>query len=146
VDRVLPSRKSWSRKASEYGVDAPRSLAAAFEERFPNAHLACEAVEDSAFLDRSFEAIIAWGLIFLLPAATQLALLDRTATILTPGGRLLFTSWPHEKTWLDAMTGQQSQSLGTPAYLNQLSKAGLVLLHEYEDEGQNHYYDVLKPR
>jgi 2-polyprenyl-3-methyl-5-hydroxy-6-metoxy-1,4-benzoquinol methylase len=47
-----------------YGVDASPSMVAAFRHRFPQAHVACEAVEDSRFFDRSFDGILAWGLMF----------------------------------------------------------------------------------
>ena len=127
-----------------YGIDASPSLAAAFRDRFPNAHIACEAVEDSAFFDRSFDAVIAWGLMFVLPAPSQFSLLERIGEVLVPGGRLLFTSSVRAGTWLDAMTGRNCQSLGRKAYLEQLGRVGLVLHQEYDDEGKNHYYDVLK--
>ena len=54
-----------------HGVDASPTRCAEFRRRFPHAHIACEAVEESAFFDRSFDAAIAWGLLFLLPPPTQ---------------------------------------------------------------------------
>ena len=46
--------------------------------------------------------------------------------------------------WNDAMTGLESRSLGAEEYRRQLSAVGLSVIGEYEDEGQNHYYDVRK--
>ena len=60
------------------------------------------------------------------------------------GGRLLFTAPPQASTWLDAMTGEESRSLGGETYRRILSAAGLSVLREYEDEGENHYYDAVK--
>jgi hypothetical protein len=44
------------------------------------------------------------------------------------------------------MTGLESRSLGAPEYRTQLSSVGLSVISEYEDEGQNHYYDAVKHR
>jgi SAM-dependent methyltransferase len=66
------------------------------------------------------------------------------ADILVPGGRLLFTSPAEPVVWNDAMTGLESRSLGAEEYQRQLSAVGLRVLREYEDEGQNHYFEALK--
>lgn len=128
-----------------HGIDASPTLVAAFRARFPDSPVACEAVEDSAFFQRTFDAVIAWGLWFLLPAGVQRDLVRRMAPILVPGGRLLFTAPAQAVNWADAMTGNSSRSLGAAVYRERLSAAGLVLLAEFEDEGENHYYDAEKP-
>lgn len=127
-----------------YGVDASPTLVAAFRAHLPGVAVACESVEDSTFFHRSFDAVLSWGLWFLLPAATQLDLPRRITTILEPGGRLLFTAPPHANTWVDAMTGEESRSLGAETYRRTLADVGMSILREYEDEGQNHYYDIVK--
>src|SRR5580765_1528797 len=50
-----------------YGVDASPSMVKAFRQNFPNNPVACEAAEESSFFKRQFDAVIAWGLFFLLP-------------------------------------------------------------------------------
>lgn len=127
-----------------YGVDASPSLVAAFRRHLPGVAVVCESVEESTFFDRSFDAILSWGLWFLLPVAAQLDLPRRLASALQRGGRLLFTAPPQAITWLDAMTGEESRSLGAETYRRSLSAAGLSVLCEYEDEGANHYYDAVK--
>lgn len=127
-----------------YGVDASPSLTATFRSRFPRAHVACEAVEDSSFFGRKFDGVIAVGLMFLLPADMQDRLIRRIAQTLNSGGRFLFTSPAEACTWKDMLTGQQSLSLGAVAYKDLLSDTGLVLVEEYLDEGDNHYYDSRK--
>ena len=127
-----------------YGVDASPTLVAAFREEFPGVTVACESVEESTFFQRPFDALLAWGLVFLLAPATQLDLLGRIAAVLRPGGRLLFTAPAQVCTWLDAMTGEESCSLGAEAYRRRLAGLGLSVLREYEDEGENHYYDAVK--
>lgn len=128
-----------------YGVDASPAMVAAFHERFPQAHVACEAVEDSGLFGRTFDAVVAWGLLFLLAADAQVALIHRVASVLLPGGRFLFTSPEQACTWTDMLTGRQSISLGNEGYRAILAAAGLELLAEHQDEGENHYYDARKP-
>jgi cyclopropane fatty-acyl-phospholipid synthase-like methyltransferase len=127
-----------------FAVDAAPSFVEAFRRNLPNTPVACEAVQDSRFFDRTFDAVLAWGLIFLLSPEDQRSLIRRSARILAPGGRLLFTSPPEPLAWNDAMTGLESRSLGAAEYRNELSAAGLSISNEYEDEGRNHYFDALK--
>ena len=127
-----------------YGVDASPTMVAAFHVRFPQAHVACEAVEDSAFFGRTFDAVIAWGLLFLLSADAQVALIHRVASALRPQGRLLFTSPKEACAWTDMLTGRQSISLGSRGYRATLAAAGLEFLAEHQDEGENHYYEGRK--
>lgn len=127
-----------------YGVDASPTLVHAFRERLPGVPVACESVEESTFFGRSFDAILSWGLWFLLPMTIQRDLPRRLGSVLVPGGRLLFTAPPQASTWRDAMTGEESRSLGGETYRRILSAAGLSVLREYEDEGENHYYDAVK--
>lgn len=126
------------------GVDAAPSFVEAFRRNLPNLPVACEAVQDSRFFDRTFDAVLAWGLIFLLSPEDQRRLIQRIAKILLPGGRLLFTSPAELLVWRDAMTGLESRSLGAEEYRRQLSAVGLAIISEYEDEGQNHYYNAVK--
>ena len=74
-----------------YGVDAAPSFVQAFRRNLPNTAIACEAVQDSKFFDRTFDGVLAWGLMFLLSPEDQRQLIQRIADILVPGGHLLFT-------------------------------------------------------
>ena len=129
-----------------YAVDASPSFVQAFRNNLPEIPVACEAVEDSLFFGRMFDGVVAWGLIFLLRAEEQRRLIQRVAAILVPGGRLLFTSCAGTEplVWNDAMTGLESRSLGAVEYRRALSSVDLSLIREYEDEGENHYFDALK--
>jgi hypothetical protein len=44
------------------------------------------------------------------------------------------------------MTGLQSVSLGAEQYRKLLASVGITVAEEYEDEGQNHYFDAFKGR
>jgi len=129
------------------GVDASPSMVRAFRENFPELAVVCEAVEESSFFERTFDGVVSWGLIFLLGLDDQRRLIQRVARILRPGGRLLFTTCGAEGpvVWNDAMTGLESQSLGREEYRRELTIAGLSLVGEYDDEGDNHYFDARRP-
>jgi SAM-dependent methyltransferase len=127
-----------------YGVEASPTLADAFRRRFPCAEVVCERVEESRFFDRAFEAALAWGLMFLLPAESQRKVIHRVARTLKPGGRYLFTAPAQACTWADLSTGRPSLSLGAHTYKAELAQAGLTCVGEYDDEGENHYYDAVK--
>jgi len=44
------------------------------------------------------------------------------------------------------MTGLESLSLGGEQYRKLLEAAGLSIAEEYEDAGENHYFDTFKRR
>lgn len=129
---------------SVFGVDAAPSFVQAFRRNLPNTPVVCEAVQDSRFFGRTFDGVLARGLMFLLCPEDQRRLIKRIADIVVPGGRLLFTSRAEPLVWNDAMTGLESHSLGAEEYRKQLSAVGLSIFSEYEDEGQNHYFDAFK--
>lgn len=127
-----------------YGVDASPSMVQIFKQNFANSPVACEAVEDSAFFSRQFDAIIAWGLLFLLPEKTQEVVIQKMANALSTGGKLLFTAPSQKMKWNDAITEIESVSLGAERYKELLAASGLSLIEEFEDEGENHYYHAVK--
>lgn len=127
-----------------FGVDAAPSFVAAFQQNLPGTPVVCESVLESSFFDRKFDAVLSIGLIFLLKADEQHHLIRRFADALVPGGRLLFTASAEPHVWNDVMTGMESISLGAKEYRTQLAAVGLSVIAEFEDAGQNHYFDALK--
>ncbi|KAA0990925.1 class I SAM-dependent methyltransferase [Dyadobacter aurulentus] len=127
-----------------YGMDASPSMVQIFRQNFPNSPVACEAAEDSLFFNRQFDAIIAWGLMFLLPVETQEIVIQKMANALSTGGRLLFTAPSRSMKWDDAITEIESVSLGADNYKKLLAASGLLVIEEFEDEGENHYYHAEK--
>ena len=120
------------------------SLVVTFRHNLPGIPIACESVADSPFFDRMFDGVVAWGLMFLLHPGEQRRLIHRIGHVLVPGGRLLFTSPPEPAVWNDTMTGLESRSLGGAEYRKELAAVGLEVMAEYEDGGQNHYFDAVK--
>jgi SAM-dependent methyltransferase len=127
-----------------YAIDASPSLVEAFRRNLPEIPVAFESVEDSLFFNRIFDGVVAWGLMFLLPPEEQRRLIHRIGHILVPGGRLLLTSPPEPAVWNDPMTGLESRSLGGVEYRKELAEAGMKVIREYEDEGENHYFDATR--
>ena len=127
-----------------YAVDASPTMVAAFRERFPGVPIERSTVEASEFFDRTFDGVLAWGLLFLLDPAAQAIVIKKVARALNPGGRFLFTSPKEPVEWLDGMTDRPSQSLGAQTYERLLREAGLTWVADALDEGENHYYFVEK--
>lgn len=127
-----------------FALDAAPSFVQAFRRNLPDTPVVCEGVQDSKFFGRTFDAVLSWGLMFLLSSEDQKRLIRSVADLLVPDGRLLFTSAAEPCVWNDAMTGLESRSLGADEYRRQLSAVGLSVSREYEDIGQNHYYDACK--
>ena len=127
-----------------YAVEASSTMVAAFRERFRGVPIEHCTVEASGFFGRTFDGVLAWGLLFLLEPGAQALVIEKVGRALEPGGRFLFTAPKEPFEWLDGMTGRPSRSLGAEAYGRLLRDAGLTLVNEAEDEGENHYYFVEK--
>ncbi len=122
-----------------YAVDASATMVAAFRERFPDVPIEQNTVEASAFFDRTFDGVLAWGLLFLLDPAAQALVIKKVARALNSGGRFLFTAPKEPLEWLDGMTDRPSQSLGAHTYERLLRDAGLTWVADALDEGGNYY-------
>lgn len=127
-----------------YGVDASPTMVAAFRARFPTVPVQCAAVEESDFFGRTFDAIVAWGLFFLLDAEVQCRLIAKVAAVLPSGGKFLFTAPSQICSWPDAMTGRTSVSLGHEAYRKALEAKAMSLVGTQRDDCENHYYFAQK--
>lgn len=125
-----------------YAVDASPTLLAAFRTRFPNVPAECAAAERSSYFERTFDGVLAWGLMFLLPGDAQRTVIGKVARVLRPGGHLLFTAPREAMTWTDVLTGRESRSLGRGAYRSLLSDAGFTVEDGRTDAGANHYFDA----
>jgi predicted RNA methylase len=56
-----------------FGVDAAPSFVAAFQRNLAGAPIICESVVESRLFDRTFDALVASGLIFLLSVTISIA-------------------------------------------------------------------------
>ena len=122
------------------GIDPSPTLLAAFRHALPGAPAACETAEASGHFGRRFDGAVAIALLFLLPPATQRAVIGQVAAALRPGGHFLFSAPAIACRWTDTLTGRESQSLGEAGYRDLLDEAGLRLSDGYDDSGGNHYF------
>ena len=125
-------------------IDAAPSMVAAFQKRFPAVEIACEPVEESRFFGRSFDAVLAIGLIFLLPETAQQKLISKISNAVNPKGKFLFSAPIEIGTWDDVLTHRSSISLGQEAYCTLLGAAGFDLVESLYDDGGSHYYSAVK--
>jgi cyclopropane fatty-acyl-phospholipid synthase-like methyltransferase len=68
-----------------YTIDASPTLTEAFRRNFPNIPVVREDVEESTFFDRTFDGVVASGLVLLFGRDAQRRLIRRVAEILVPG-------------------------------------------------------------
>jgi 2-polyprenyl-3-methyl-5-hydroxy-6-metoxy-1,4-benzoquinol methylase len=127
-----------------YGVDASPTLLRSFRERFPLAKAECAAAEESSYFERSFDGVIAVGLIFLLPEVAQRIVLSKVANVLKVGGRFLFTAPREVCAWVDGLTKRESRSLGVEEYEGLLRGLRFEVSSGRVDEGENHYFFAVK--
>jgi SAM-dependent methyltransferase len=127
-----------------FAIDASAKMVDRFQQNFPQIPICKESALDSTFFDQTFDAIVAWGLIFLLGEDQQKTLLELVSSKLNPKGTFLFTSPMQKVTWRDSVTGLESISMGREGYVDLCKNLGLILDSEYVDEGENHYYSFKK--
>lgn len=123
-----------------YAIDPSPTLLAEYKKRFPQAHAECSAAEESDFFGRTFDGVLCWGLMFLLPVENQRLVISKIARALKPGGKFLFTSVKDEVRWNDSLTDRESYSPGVEWYRRALSDEGLVVEREESDEGENYNF------
>ena len=123
-----------------HGVDASPTMIAGFRARFPDVPSECAPAETSRLLAGTYDAVVAWGLVFLLTPDAQALVIRRMGEALADGGHLFFTAPREIGTWSDNLTGLTSYSLGYETYMGLLRGAGLTPTGNARDEGDNHYY------
>ncbi len=127
-----------------WAIDSSKTLLAKFRERFSDIPVKCERVQDTNFFGKKFDAVIAIGLIFLLPDSEQDELIKRVSSILKPGGRFLLMAPTKVGIWNDLNTGIKCSSLGLSKYQELLNESGLRIISTVVDAGDNNYYEAEK--
>ncbi|MEM9664831.1 MAG: class I SAM-dependent methyltransferase [Bacteroidota bacterium] len=124
------------------GLDSSAEMVHRFRGHLPGVAVRCESAEDAYFAEGSFEAVVAWGVLFHLSESAQESVVHNVAAWLEPGGTFLFTSAEAEGVQRGTMDGVafQYHSLGRRRYADLLERAGLHLETDYRDEGDNHTY------
>jgi len=97
----------------------------------------------------SFQAVIAWGMLFHLPQADQRHAVAEVSRVLGSGGAFLFTSGDVDDdsgTHVTPMNGVDFHyySYSVEGYRRILDERGMDLLNVSVDAGQNTYYSARK--
>jgi cyclopropane fatty-acyl-phospholipid synthase-like methyltransferase len=125
-----------------WAIDSSSTLISEFRSRYPDVEVRCERVQDSDFFARTFDGVIAIGLLFLLKESQQKQLINKVANILVTGGRFLFTAPTQTGSFKDMNTGLECLSLGRNKYEEVLNNSGFRVIGTYDDEGKNNYYET----
>lgn len=123
-----------------FGIDSSARMVALFRERFPHVPVEEASIEASTFFGTTFDAVIAWGVLFHLSPDDQRAAIAKVARHLEPGGWFLFTAGREEGETSGTMDGVAFPyvSLGEDAYRRELEANGLELVDAHEDAWENY--------
>lgn len=123
-------------------LDSSPAMIARTRARLPSVDARCARIQDAAFADGAFGAVVAWGVLFHLAEADQAAAIGRVARWLEPGGRFVFTSGAERGVRTGTMGGVAFEyvSLGRAGYRAQVERAGMRLLRSARDAWDNHVY------
>lgn len=129
-----------------FGIDSSQEMVKRFRSNCPQADVACETIQNSDFFNLSFAAVVAWGVLFHLPAAAQKRAIAKISQHLNPGGFFLFTAGKEKGTVKETMNGVlfRYTSLGSDSYRKLLKKNGFEVLDEYDDDWENHVFVAKK--
>ena len=118
---------------------------ARFRANLPQAHAACETIQGFDFFGTTFDAVVAWGVMFHLSEADQAETILKVSQHLRPGGLFLFTAGEEEDTRrCDERCVIFLYFLGATAYRQLLLQCGLKELDEYADEWDNYVFVAKK--
>lgn len=125
------------------GVDSSRELLARFQANFPHVPALHAPIQSCALPARTFDAAIAWGVLFHLSHAEQEQAIATIAKALKPGAAFLFTSGDvHGSLDGAPMNGVpfRYHSYSVDGYRGLLRAHGLTLEATHTDPGGNRYY------
>jgi 2-polyprenyl-3-methyl-5-hydroxy-6-metoxy-1,4-benzoquinol methylase len=128
------------------GLDSSREMIARYRANFPAVAARCERVQEARFAEGTFEAVVAWGVLFHLSRADQRAAIQRVSEWLKPGGRFLFTSGDQEAVTEGEMDGTTFRyvSLGANEYHRLIERCGMRMETAYRDAWANCIYVAQK--
>jgi len=146
-DGVPLSRLLLRRGVDLAALDSSAEMVRRYRANLPGVPVQCVRIEDARFPPASFDAVVAWGVLFHLAEADQAAAIRSVATWLRGGGQFLFTSGAIAGVTESQMDGVTFRyvSLGADAYRHLVEGAGMRLAHHRADAWGNHVYVATKP-
>ena len=143
---VPVSRLLRDRGARLAALDSSPAMVARYRARFPDVPTRCVRLQEARVAPGSFDAVVAWGVLFHLNAADQVAAIQDVAAWLAPRGRFLFTSGGTRGVTEGDMGGVAFRyvSLGAEAYRTALEASGMRLDDHHVDAWGNDVYVATK--
>ena len=130
------------------GLDSSPNMLSRFTANFPAVPVICAPIQDCDLTGLTFDAVIAWGVMFHLPHDEQVTAIAKVATVLKPRGVFLFTAGD-DGGWKDGepMNGVPFRyySFTRDGYRDLLREHGLTLEQTHKDQGDNIYYLARRP-
>jgi SAM-dependent methyltransferase len=128
------------RGASVFGVDSSPKMIDRFRRNCPGAAAECATIQTSSFIDLTFDAAVAWGVLLHLSEAEQEEAIAKVARALVPAGTFLFTAAREAGCVRSPMNGVMFsyRSLGVAAYRRLLRAHGCQVLDEHTDPADNY--------
>ena len=126
------------------GLDSSGAMLAHFRHNCPEAFPVRGIVQSYPFADCSFDAAVAWGVLFHLNPEDALKAIANVSRIVKPGAPFLFTSGD-----VDSFDGKEGKMNGVTfryfsysidGYRRILADHGFTLIDVHADSGNNTYY------
>lgn len=73
-------------------IDSSSMMIDKFRSNFPDVPAQCSRIQDSAFFNTAFDAVVSWGVFFHLTHSDQELAISKISKSLNAGGKFLFTS------------------------------------------------------
>lgn len=128
------------------GLDSAEAMLERFRTNCPLTPVVKAVVEACPFAPQTFDAALAWGVLFHLPQAAQVLALASVSRALKPGALFLFTAGydvpDDDAHHVDTMNGVKFPyySLTNDGYRRILTDQGFTLERFHLDAGSNGYY------
>jgi len=127
------------------GLDSSIEMLARFRANCPQTPAVRGIVQNSPFADNSFDAAVAWGVMFHLNPDDATTAIASVSRVLKPGARFLFTSGDVDggnSAREDTMNGVVFRyfSFSVDGYRSILHEHDLTLVDVHADSGKNTYY------
>ena len=130
------------------GLDSSGPMLGRFRDNCPEALAVRGVVEECPFASGTFDAAVAWGVMFHLTPNRQIEAISSVSRVLKSGASFLFTSGDE-----DGFEGREGTmngvvmryfSFSIENYRRILGDQGLALSDVHEDQGGNTYYLATK--
>jgi len=126
------------------GLDSSREMLVRFRGNYPEVPAVRGIVQLAPFAERTFDAAVAWGVMFHLNQSDQMTAIASVSHVLKSGAPFLFTAGDVDgfEAKEDTMNGVQFRywSFTIDDYRRVLSERGFTLSDYHEDGGKNGYY------